>query len=57
MNIYSRLVDIYTYIYMHTYLDGFSLHAHAQTLLVAAVLTSVALAFIDYTVLVFSACI
>lgn len=39
------------------YLDSLSLHAHAQALLVAAVLTSVALAFIDYTVLVFSACI
>jgi hypothetical protein len=39
------------------YLDGLSLHAHAQALLVAAVLTSVALAFIDYAVLVFSASI
>ena len=43
--------------YICIYLDGLSLHAHAQTLLVAAVLTSVALAFIDYTILVFSACI
>jgi hypothetical protein len=39
------------------YLDSFSLHAHAQALLVAAVLTSVALAFIDYTILLFSASI
>ena len=58
-HILKNVVDIYIYIYIYicTYLDGLSLHAHAQTLLVAAVLTSVALAFIDYTVLVFSACI
>jgi hypothetical protein len=39
------------------YLDGLSLHAHAKAFLVAAILTSVALALINYTVLVFSACI
>lgn len=33
----------------------FSLHAHGQTLLVAAVLTAVPLAFIDDTVLVVTA--
>lgn len=33
----------------------FSLHAHRQTLLVATVLTSVPLAFVDDTVLVVSA--
>lgn len=49
MNINLSLADIY--------LDGLSLHAHAKALLVAAILTSVALALIDYTVLVFSACI
>lgn len=32
----------------------FSLHAHGQTFLIAAVLTAVALAFVDHTVLVVS---
>lgn len=40
-----------------TYLDGFPLHTHTKALLVAAVLTSVALALINCTVLVFPACV